>query len=142
MWHEMLFGSSKSILWTHVSMLRLCGLQIGVPPSYTRNDTTASNYLVGSAIVTHNYKNAKKDANTPWTAYFTGGNRITYTTAYLRNNDQGRFRIESTVNLNFPADVPNRSPILYSLPILPIPYTGRGDQSAFGMLATFQVSAS
>ena len=136
------------------------------------SDRLDGNFLEGVAPIEKTYTNAKKAKCTPgdagemqcptgtakfgepWTAYFTGGNRITRTTdiyylepnGFLRNNDQGRFRLEVTVNLHFPmvggVVRPNASPIAaLSRPVVPVPYTGRGESSAYGMLATFQVAA-
>ena len=131
------------------------------------SDRLDGNFLEGVAPIEKTYTNAKKakcapgaacpdgdQFGEPWTAYFTGGNRITRTTdiyylepnGFLRNNDQGRFRLEVTVNLHFPVVGgvvrPNASPIAaLSRPVVPVPYTGRGESSAYGMLATFQVAA-
>jgi len=104
-------------------------------------ETNVGNYLLGtSRELYHTYPTKKKDVFTPWTAYFTGGNRLTYSTDRLINNHQGRFRLELTVNLNYPDDQPNNSPVMTALPVLPVPYTGRSEISGSGMLATFQVS--
>ena len=102
-------------------------------------DTSMANYIVGESAVYKTYPRAKDTDITPWRAYFTGGNRVTKTYSNLQNNHQGRFRVECTVNLNFPAERPNRSPQMFSLPVLPVPFTGRGEESAFGIMATFQV---
>jgi len=103
-------------------------------------ETNVGNFLLGTSSFYHTYSAKKKNDFTPWTAYFTGGNRLTYTTERLINNHQGRFRLELTVNLNYPDDQPNNSPIMTAVPVLPVPYTGRGELSGSGMLASFQVS--
>ena len=98
----------------------------------------------------YEYGNAKMSEDKPWTAFFTGGNRLTQKpdkgSGYLRNNHNGRFRLEVTVNLNFDTLDSliidrNSAPSAIARPVLPVPYTGRGEQSAYGMAATFQVSA-
>ncbi|GBG58751.1 hypothetical protein CBR_g151 [Chara braunii] len=85
------------------------------------------NYLRGHSVFRHRYKAPKNLAfNTPWVAYFTGGNRI----RSLNNNKEGRYRLETTVNIQGP----NRSPIATNIPVLPVPY----EQSEN---ATFQIAA-
>uniref|UniRef100_A0A7S0WPQ0 Uncharacterized protein n=1 Tax=Pyramimonas obovata TaxID=1411642 RepID=A0A7S0WPQ0_9CHLO len=102
-------------------------------------NTEVGNFLLGQSVFYHTYAAYKKSDFEPWTVYFTGGNRLTYSTERLINNHQGRFRLELTVNLNYPDGVPNNSPILDSMPVLPVPYTGRAEFSANGMLATFSL---
>lgn len=98
---------------------------------------STGNFLRGISVFEHTYSNSKKDADTPYVAFFTGGNRLGLEQDSLHNNYNGRFRLEATVNIQGS----NRSPIATSLPILPVPYTGRGAQSAYGSMATFQVAA-
>jgi hypothetical protein len=109
------------------------------------------NYIEGVSNFKYMYDNAKLKEDKPWTAFFTGGNRLTQKpdrgSGYLRNNHNGRFRLEVTVNLNFgtldSAGIIDRNsaPSAIARPVLPVPYTGRGMESAYGMAATFQVSA-
>jgi len=101
-------------------------------------DNYYGNFLLGTSFFEHTYSAPKKDKKTPWTAYFTGGNRIAYSTDALNNNGQGRFRLEITINIQ---GFVNLSPTATSFPVLPVPYTGRGGWSAYGMLSTFQISA-
>jgi hypothetical protein len=106
------------------------------------------NYIEGVSNFNYMYENAKLSADKPWTAFFTGGNRLTQRenlgSGNLRNNHNGRFRLEVTINLNFDASTNildrNASPSAIARPVLPVPFTGRGMESAYGMAATFQVS--
>lgn len=97
---------------------------------------STGNFLKGISVFEHTYSNSKKDANTPYIAYFTGGDRLGLEDK-LQNNFAGRFRLEATVNIQGS----NRSPVASSMPILPVPYTGRSAQSAYGYMATFQIAA-
>ena len=102
-------------------------------------ETTSStgNYLKGVSTFDHTYSNSKLDASNPYIAFFTGGDRISKNADALQNNNSGRFRLETTINIQGS----NRSPIATSMPVLPVPYTGRSAQSVYGYMATFQVAA-
>ena len=98
---------------------------------------STGNFLKGVSVFEHTYSNGKKDANNPYVAFFTGGDRLSKGDGKLQNNFNGRFRLEATVNIQGT----NRSPVAASMPILPVPYTGRSALSAYGYMATFQVAA-
>ena len=95
-----------------------------------------------SMLITHNYQSAHDDsvsgAGKPWVAYWTGGNRL----SQLRNNADGRFRLEIDVRFltqkknGGPESsiVSNRSPIVAQIPVMPVVYPPSGT-------ATFQVAA-
>jgi hypothetical protein len=56
------------------------------------------NYIRGTSLpISHTYGADKLDANTPWVAFFTGGDRLTKTSGPLNNNNHGRFRLEVRV---------------------------------------------
>eukprot|EP00854_Cymbomonas_tetramitiformis_P001562 gene1562-2195_t len=111
-------------------------------------DTSVGNYIRAKSVFQHQYPTSKDYSQfeaygRPWTAFFTGGNRITRTKDFLQNNGNGRFRLEITVNIvRSPEGVNNHSPIATSIPVLPVPYNGRdGLNSPNGMLANFELSA-
>ena len=93
----------------------------------------AGNYVNGVSVFKHEYRSSKKSASEPYIAFFTGGNRF----LGLNNNKGGRFRLETSVNIQGT----NRSPIATFMPVIPIPYTGRSAKSTYNYMATFQVSA-
>eukprot|EP00239_Pterosperma_sp_CCMP1384_P004716 CAMPEP_0197855464 /NCGR_PEP_ID=MMETSP1438-20131217/26697_1 /TAXON_ID=1461541 /ORGANISM="Pterosperma sp., Strain CCMP1384" /LENGTH=1343 /DNA_ID=CAMNT_0043470583 /DNA_START=38 /DNA_END=4069 /DNA_ORIENTATION=+ len=82
-------------------------------------DTLMGNFFRGtSKTFTHTYPAAYPKVGQPYTAFFTGGNRITT----LNNNADGRYRLE--INVWFRSDYPdNASPISSMIPLLPVPYT-------------------
>ncbi|KAK3287761.1 hypothetical protein CYMTET_4743 [Cymbomonas tetramitiformis] len=102
-----------------------------------REMTVDGNYILATSEFQHQYSSNKKATIRPWKAFFTGGNRISLTENGLQNNGQGRFRVEITVNIQ----EYNHSPIATSFPVLPVPYAGRGEISAYGMMASFRISA-
>ena len=89
-----------------------------------------------SMLITHNYSfahdNSVTGAGKPWVAYWTGGNRL----SQLRNNADGRFRLEIDVRFMTQGGVvvDNRSPIVMQIPVMPVVYPPSGT-------ATFQVAA-
>ncbi|QDZ20408.1 hypothetical protein A3770_04p29260 [Chloropicon primus] len=105
------------------------------------------NYLLGTSKFTHSYE---QDTSSPFLAYFTGGDRI-YECDYpstkltssgvcdgvlnnlLRNNQEGRYRLETSVLLKSGAT--NRSPVAAMIPILPVPVTAITDRSRFQVTA-------
>lgn len=93
----------------------------------------AGGYIKGASVFEHTYASSKKSVSEPYVAFFTGGNRF----LELNNNKGGRFRLETSVNIQGA----NRSPIASFMPVIPIPYTGRGVKSTYGYMATFQLSA-
>jgi len=96
------------------------------------------NYVRGRSLpVVHDYPSNKKSETEPWLAFFTGGDRLTYRSGMLNNNNQGRFRLEVTVNIQGR----NRSPVASSLPVVPMPYMGREYRSQHGYMSTFQLAA-
>lgn len=102
------------------------------------DDAKTGNFLYGVTSILHNYPSPKKSDSEPWIAFFTGGNRLNYIDSRLNNNNQGRYRIETVVNIQ--GD--NHSPIATALPVVPVPYTGRSaNLQGLGMMATFEVAA-
>ncbi|KAK3269713.1 hypothetical protein CYMTET_21856 [Cymbomonas tetramitiformis] len=111
------------------------GSSVEVEMSVTHVDHTGNpivgNFLIGVGRFTHYYY---ENTATPYTAYFTGGDRI-YECAegvmdeygrclndldlMLNNNAEGRYRLESEVWIK--SDIANRSPIISMIPILPVP---------------------
>ena len=96
-------------------------------------DSTTGNYVKAVATFEHTYPSNKKSVDEPYIAFFTGGNKLDS----LNNNKAGRFRLETSVNIQ--GD--NRSPVASFVPILPVPYTGRSVMSAYGYMATFKFVA-
>ena len=93
----------------------------------------AGNYVKGVSVFEHTYASSKKSVNEPYVAYFTGGNRF----LDLNNNEGGRFRLETSVNIQGS----NRSPIASFMPVIPVSYTARGVKSTYNYMATFQLAA-
>jgi len=95
----------------------------------TQEMTDLGNHLYGTATVQHTYATPQKADGTPWVAFFQGGNRLTY----LNHNKRGRFRIETSVDIQWDSanNVPlNRSPKATTMPVVPVPYTSRGSKFA------------
>jgi len=82
------------------------------------NTALGNSFRGTSTKFKHQYPAGYLTGTTPFTAYFTGGNRL----KILNNNPQGRFRLETTVKFN-PAYPKNASPIGGQIPMLPVPYT-------------------
>jgi len=82
------------------------------------NTVLGNSFRGTSTKFKHLYDAGYLTGTTPFTAYFTGGNRL----RSLNNNPQGRFRLETAVKFN-PADPLNASPIGGQIPMLPVPYT-------------------
>eukprot|EP00898_Chlorokybus_atmophyticus_P003902 jgi/Chlat1/4512/Chrsp29S04581 len=91
------------------------------------------NYVRGGTTFLYTYAAANAGGGHPWTAFFTGGNRI----YALNNNREGRFRLEAQVAIWGT----NKSPVATNIPVLPVPYTGRAQMSQYGNMATFQIAA-
>ena len=105
------------------------------------------NYLLGQSKFQHAYP---QDTNEAYLAYFTGGDRA-YECDYpttpltsvgactgllnrlLQNNQEGRYRLETTVKLK--TGVRNHSPVAAMIPILPIPITSITDRARFQVTA-------
>ena len=107
-------------------------------------DSKIGNFITGEGKIEQQYPSPLGNGGEPWVAYFTGGDRIGKAAAGLQNNYGGRFRLEISVNLM--CHVSNtcwqRSARATSLPVVPIPYTGRNGFSLYDYsFSTFRIAA-
>eukprot|EP00232_Nephroselmis_pyriformis_P027665 CAMPEP_0182874048 /NCGR_PEP_ID=MMETSP0034_2-20130328/12699_1 /TAXON_ID=156128 /ORGANISM="Nephroselmis pyriformis, Strain CCMP717" /LENGTH=452 /DNA_ID=CAMNT_0025006741 /DNA_START=198 /DNA_END=1553 /DNA_ORIENTATION=- len=86
-------------------------------------DNLIGDLIVGRSYIKHSYATATYATDTPFLAFFTGGDK----SFSVKNNPYGRFRLETIIDLT----TENRPPSLSMIPVLPVPRSIMGDAPIF-----------